>query len=143
MTQSEKECERCTATTKSGDRCRNRTCRGDRCWQHLKRDSGLRVKASQIPGAGLGLWTTRRFKPNEKLGKYTGEELTWQQVEQRYPRNKRGEYVLCKNQRTCVDAKKTNTNVVRYAWCVACATVAQVGGTHYSIFCLALWRESL
>ena len=26
-----------------------------------------------------------------------------------------GEYVLCKNKNTCVDAKKTNTNVVRYA----------------------------
>ena len=48
---SEKVCERCMATAKSGSRCRNRTCRGDKCWQHLKRDSGLRVKPSQIQGA--------------------------------------------------------------------------------------------
>ena len=68
--QSERECERCTATAKSGNRCRNRTCRGTVCWQHLKRDSGLRVKQSQIAAAGMGLWTTRRFKPNEKIGKY-------------------------------------------------------------------------
>eukprot|EP01043_Picozoa_sp_COSAG02_P011998 COSAG02_NODE_453_length_22025_cov_16.179923_10_plen_85_part_00 len=41
--------------------------------------------------------------------------LTFQQVEELYPRNTWGEYVLCKNKNTCVDAKKTNTNVVRYA----------------------------
>ena len=52
---SEKVCERCTATAKNGSRCRNRTCRGDKCWQHLKRDSGLRVRPSQIQGAGMGL----------------------------------------------------------------------------------------
>ena len=115
MTQSEKVCEQCTATTKTGTQCRNRTCRGDKCWQHLKRDSGLRVKKSQIAAAGMGLWTTRRFKPNEKIGNYTGERLTQAQLKQLYPNNKRGEYVLCPNNGYCIDAKKTNTGVVRFA----------------------------
>ena len=102
---SEKVCERCTATAKNGSRCRNRTCRGDKCWQHLKRDSGLRVRPSQIQGAGMGLWTTRRFKPNEKIGKYTGEWLTPAQLEERYPGNTRGEYVLCPNSGYCMDGE--------------------------------------
>ena len=112
---SEKVCERCTATAKNGSRCRNRTCRGDKCWQHLKRDSGLRVRPSQIQGAGMGLWTTRPFKPNEKIGKYTGERLTPAQLEERYPGNTRGEYVLCPNGGYCIDGKKTNSSTVRFA----------------------------
>ena len=58
---SEKVCERCTATAKNGSRCRNRTCRGDKCWQHLKRDSGLRVRPSQIQGADARGLRTRNF----------------------------------------------------------------------------------
>jgi len=112
--QSEKECEQCTATAKSGNRCRNRTCKGTLCWQHLKRDSGLRVKQSQIAAAGMGLWTTRRFKPNEKIGKYTGERLTPQQLSERYPNNKRGEYVLCPNSGYCIDGRKSNSSTVRF-----------------------------
>lgn len=113
--QSERECDQCTATSKSGNRCRNRTCRGKLCWQHLKRDSGLRVKQSQIAAAGMGLWTTRRFKPNEKIGNYTGERITKQQMLARYPNNKRGEYVLCPNNGYCIDGKKTNSSSIRFA----------------------------
>jgi hypothetical protein len=113
--QSERECDQCTATSKSGNRCRNRTCRGKLCWQHLKRDSGLRVKSSQIAAAGMGLWTTRRFKPNEKIGNYTGERITKQQMLARYPNNKRGEYVLCPNNGYCIDGKKTNSSSIRFA----------------------------
>ena len=113
--QSERECDQCTATSKSGNRCRNRTCRGELCWQHLRRDSGLRVKQSQIAAAGMGLWTTRRFKPNEKIGNYTGERLTKQQMLARYPNNKRGEYVLCPNNGFCIDGKKTNSSSIRFA----------------------------
>ena len=113
--QSERECDQCTATAKSGNRCRNRTCRGTLCWQHLKRDSGLRIMRSQVAAAGMGLWTTRRFKPNEKIGKYTGERLTHQQMLERYPNNKRGEYVLCPNNGYCIDGAKTNSSSIRFA----------------------------
>ena len=113
--QSEKECDQCTATAKSGNRCRNRTCRGTLCWQHLKRDSGLRIMRSQVAAAGMGLWTTRRFKPNEKIGKYTGERLTKQEMLERYPNNKRGEYVLCPNNGYCIDGAKTNSSSIRFA----------------------------
>ena len=94
VNQSMKECQRCSATTKAGSRCRNRTCRGTTCWQHLKSKKGLRVKQSQVPHGGLGLWTTKRYKPNEKIGKYKGEKLTKAQVNQRYG-SRTGEYVYC------------------------------------------------
>jgi hypothetical protein len=63
----------------------------------------------------MGLWTTRRFKPNEKIGKYTGERLTHQQMLERYPNNKRGEYVLCPNNGYCIDGAKTNSSSIRFA----------------------------
>ena len=113
--QSVKECDRCQAQTKSGNQCRNRTCKSDRCWQHLKRDDGLRIKSSQVPGGGMGLWTTRRYKPNEKIGRYTGERVTRAQVEQRYG-SQTGQYVLCPNNTNlCIDARKTNSSAVRFA----------------------------
>jgi hypothetical protein len=112
--QSIKECERCQAMTKSGEQCRNRTCKADRCWQHLRRDEGLRIKQSQVPGGGMGLWTTRRYKPNEKIGMYTGEKMSRAQVKQRYG-DATGQYVLCTNNTTCIDARKSNSSAVRYA----------------------------
>ena len=94
VSQSIKECQRCTANTKRGTRCKNRTCRDDLCWQHLKKEKHLRIKKSQIPGAGLGLWTTRKFKPSERIGKYTGEKMSRDKVDEIYPGNTRAEYVL-------------------------------------------------
>ena len=85
MPQSVKECQRCEATTKSGNRCKNRTCRGKLCWQHLKKQEGLRVKPSGIQGAGMGLFTTKPFKKNEKIANYTGEQMSRAQINQRYP----------------------------------------------------------
>ena len=95
MPDSRKTCQRCTATTKSGQRCKNRTCRGKQCWQHLKKEQGLRVKQSEIAGAGFGLFTTKPFRKNQKIANYTGENLSRAAIESRYPGNTRGEYVLC------------------------------------------------
>jgi len=111
--QSVKECQRCNALTKSGQRCKNRTCKSGKCWVHLKRDTGLRVKPSQVSGGGMGLWTTKRIKPNQLIGKYTGERMTKAQVNQRYVTRK-PQYVLCSGNR-CVDARKTNSSAVRFA----------------------------
>ena len=115
VSQSIKECQRCTANTKRGTRCKNRTCRDDLCWQHLKKEKNLRIKKSQIPGAGLGLWTTRKFKPSERIGKYVGEKMSRDKVDERYPGNTRAEYVLCPTANHCIDARRTNVSAVRFA----------------------------
>ena len=111
--QSIRQCQRCTAQTNSGRRCKNRTCRSDKCWQHLKRDDGLRVKPSQVSGGGAGLWTTKRVKPNQRIGRYTGESVTRSQLQQRYG-NQTAQYALCSSKK-CVDARKTNSSAVRFA----------------------------
>ena len=80
MPQSIKECQRCEGTAKSGNQCKNRTCRGKLCWQHLKKRDSLRVKPSGIQGAGMGLFTTKPFKKNEKIVDYTGERMSRAQI---------------------------------------------------------------
>eukprot|EP01048_Picozoa_sp_COSAG05_P001316 COSAG05_NODE_43_length_25931_cov_49.314636_29_plen_160_part_00 len=112
--QSKKECQQCTAQTNSGRRCKNRTCKSGKCWQHLKRDDGLRVKPSQISSGGTGLWTTKRIKPNQRIGRYTGESMTRSQLQQRYG-NQTAQYALCSSKNKCVDARKTNSSAVRFA----------------------------
>jgi len=116
-TQAIKECQRCKATTKAGHRCKNRTCRGKYCWQHLKKGQGLRVKPSEIAGAGFGLFTTKPFKKNEKIVDYTGERVSRAEIDRRYV-GTTGQYVLCEGNRPksrCVDARKTNSGAGRYA----------------------------
>ena len=112
-----RECDRCTGKTKAGERCRNRTCRGKKCWQHAIKEDGLRVKKSEIPGAGMGLFTAKRFKAGEKIGNYTGEKLSRTQVHKRYPGNVTAPYVLCNGtgpQAPCVDGRKSNSSLTRF-----------------------------
>ena len=76
------------------------------------------MKQSEIVGAGLGLFTTKPFKKDQKIANYTGENLSRAAIERRYPRDRRGEYVLCDGNRLnsrCVDGKKTNSSVARFA----------------------------
>ena len=112
MSQSEKASQQCEATTKAGARCRLRTTRGKVCWVHLKHQQGLRVKKSRI--AGLGLYTTKPRKKNERLTTYKGEPMTRAQVAQRYG-DRTAQYVYCRSKKRCLDARKTTAGVARYA----------------------------
>ena len=85
------ECNRCTARTSGGTRCRRRVCVGTKvCFQHRKRDMGLRIAPSNIPGAGKGLFATRRLPPNTHVVTYDGEKLTDAQLNQRYDTDNNG-----------------------------------------------------
>ena len=109
-----RECDRCAATTKSGTQCRNRTCRGPKCWQHTRSQEGLRVKDSQVPNGGFGLHTTKRFPAGAKIADYKGEKLTRAAVGHRY-KMQQGQYVMCRSDRECFDARRTNSSFARYA----------------------------
>ena len=113
--QSIRECDRCTAIAKSGSRCRLRTCKGSKCWIHTKRDEGLRIKPSQIPNSGSGLYATKRFAKGDRIADYTGEKLTRAQVGNRYPGNVTAEYVLCRSDRECFDGRRTNSSFARFS----------------------------
>lgn len=57
------QCERCTATTKTGRRCARNTCIGIKyCWMHLLSMKKLRIKESTIPNSGKGLFAIDKTK---------------------------------------------------------------------------------
>lgn len=53
------------------------------CIQHLAQ-RGLYLAPSQVPGAGLGLFTNRSFRKGAVLGRYGGLKLTKQQLDHFY-----------------------------------------------------------
>ena len=115
MPQAVKDCNRCTANNKAGNRCKNRTCRGEKCWIHTKKEDGLRIKKSQIANAGLGLHSTRRFGKGDKITEYSGEKMTREAIALRYPGDTVGEYVVCRDRKTCWDGRKTSSSFARFA----------------------------
>ena len=62
----------CEAVDADGTECSRFTEKGDLCAEHLDRDLGLRVGASTIAGAGLGLFATRAFAKGEQVCEYKG-----------------------------------------------------------------------
>lgn len=94
------ECElestRCTGTKANGQQCTKRSVIGvPFCWIHLLKDRHLRIKDSNIQGAGKGLFAIDKSRPvgeilfrkNDKITNYDGEILTREILTQRY-----GEY---------------------------------------------------
>lgn len=104
-------CKQCQHNTVFGQRCKRRVCKGFYCWQHSTKTLGLRVKKSTIPDAGFGLFTTRDFKKNHKIGDYSGTRMTKQEVDKKY--NGTAEYVICDRDR-CIDGSDPNSSFVRY-----------------------------
>ena len=115
-TMSVRGCNRCVAKSKSGQQCTRSTCKyGPKCWQHTQLQDGLEVKKSAIPQAGMGLYAKKPIPKDHTVAPYTGEQLTKQQVDSRYPGNTLGAYTVKVNRSTYVDARKTNSGVARYA----------------------------
>ena len=78
-------CTQCTARTATGSRCRRRVCIGTKnCFTHRRRDEGLMVKRSNIAKAGKGLFATKTFRKNDKIGSYRGEVISRAQLNNRY-----------------------------------------------------------
>lgn len=65
--------QQCTAGTKRGTQCGARTKDGHLCWQHLKSLLSLRIKPSEIEGAGRGLFTTKDIPAGAEIVPYTGD----------------------------------------------------------------------
>ena len=102
---------RCSAHKANGQQCSNTTKRGTMCWVHLRAQKGLRIKTSDIPDAGLGLFTTKERRRGEDLANYTGDVVV--SHDEQYG----GDYALQikKNPPTFIDAKRSNTGEGRYA----------------------------
>jgi hypothetical protein len=71
-------CPRCKAIKPNGDRCKNHTCRGFYCWIHLKSKDDLRIKKSELPNAGLGLYYVGKkdVKKDKTITRYSAERVS-------------------------------------------------------------------
>jgi transposase InsO family protein len=67
---------RCIANTRSGEQCKRRTTTGAHCFTHSQKDLGLRVKKSEVPNAGRGLYAAKEFRPGDFVSFYTGRLTT-------------------------------------------------------------------
>ena len=111
--------ERCRGKTARGTRCKQRTQKSGFCWTHLEKEQGLRIKKSQIPRAGDGLYTTKERARGNNITQYTGKivvtDANGNDVSTGRPWH--SQYGLQIKQRppTFIDARATNSAPGRYA----------------------------
>jgi SET domain-containing protein len=74
----------------------------------------LKVKRSQLPNAGKGLYTTTPIKKNTKIVEYKGEIIDWKEYEKRVLEDKDG-YLFYISKKKCIDAYNTPQHIARYA----------------------------
>ena len=99
--------QRCTATTRTGAHCKQRTAKGQYCWNHLRSESGLRIKQSSIPNAGLGLYAARDLPAGTRID-YTGDRVLLRTDKDG------GAYFLQLSRATAIDAARTNCGYGRW-----------------------------
>lgn len=110
MTTSVRDCVRCEATKADGRRCTRNTCIYPKyCWQHFRSLKRLKLAPSNIPEAGLGLFTTRSFQPLTTIAKYTGNIFSneaWAESP--------SDYGVQYSNDTVLDARSTQSAIGRY-----------------------------
>jgi SET domain-containing protein len=74
----------------------------------------LKVKTSQLPNAGKGLFTDKPIKKGEKVIEYLGEIIDWKEYEKRVLEDRDG-YLFFINKKRCIDAFSTPEHKARYA----------------------------
>ena len=74
----------------------------------------LKVKRSQLTGAGKGLYTTSAIKKKSKIIEYKGEIIDWKKYEKRVKEDRDG-YLFFINKKRCIDAFDTPEHLARYA----------------------------
>lgn len=74
----------------------------------------LKVKRSQLPNAGKGLYTTSPIEKGEIVIEYKGEIIAWKQYQERVENDEDG-YLLFVNRKRCIDAFNTPQHMARYA----------------------------
>jgi hypothetical protein len=101
--------QRCAANTTAGAQCSQRTAVGHLCWNHLRRDAGVRVRRSGVPGAGRGLFAAQQGGlPAGHRVPYTGDLIGLTAD------SKGGAYVLETRAGEGIDAARRNAGVGRW-----------------------------
>ena len=97
---------RCTSNAATGNQCRARTAVGQYCWNHLKKNAGLRVKKSEAPNGGMGLFAARALPKGHRID-YTGDRIATDGMQG-------GTYFLELSNSTSIDAARTNAGEGRW-----------------------------
>ena len=113
-TQSVRKSQQCVSNTLKEQRCRKRTAHTQKCWIHLSRQDNLRIKPSNIPNAGKGLFAWKKPIPRDTLiSKYTGRKLSKKELDQKYGKG-RADYAICNRRGRCVDSTYTTDAAARF-----------------------------
>jgi RNase H-like domain found in reverse transcriptase/Reverse transcriptase (RNA-dependent DNA polymerase)/Aspartyl protease/SET domain len=99
--------QRCNGTTKKGEHCKQRTAKGQYCWNHMSSVLGLRLRASTVPGAGMGLFASRDLPAQTDID-YTGDRRPLDDD------TEPGPYFLQLTNSTAIDAARTNAGPGRW-----------------------------
>jgi hypothetical protein len=106
-----RDCARCSAITAKGTRCTRTTCiYPELCFQHFRVRYGLKLAPSNLPAAGLGLFTTRPISRNRKIADYTGDiwsDDDWAEDP--------SDYGVQYDENHTLDARSTQSAIGRYA----------------------------
>jgi hypothetical protein len=113
-TQSVRKSQQCVSNTLKEQRCRKRTAHTQKCWIHLSRQDNLRIKPSNIPNAGKGLFAWKKpIARNTLISKYTGRKLSKKELDQKYGKG-RADYAICNQRGRCVDSTYTTDAAARF-----------------------------
>ena len=83
----------CEGHNKNGARCKRTTVIGEPlCWQHMESEKNLKIKESQIPHAGKGLFAYDNtkghnaiiFQRGDDVTPFLGQEINLATLENRY-----------------------------------------------------------
>lgn len=85
-----------------------------KCWIHLAKEDNLRIKPSNTPDAGKGLFAWKKyFCNNQKISDLYGTKTKLEKKQTKYTPGG-AEYPLCSNGK-CIDANFTTDAAARFA----------------------------
>jgi SET domain-containing protein len=84
------------------------------CPKHTETELHFIVAPSNVPFAGLGLYTTKAIAKDEVALFYEGEKLTVKEYNERYDEEGFGEYGMTLGAKHVIDARKTSSGLGRY-----------------------------
>jgi hypothetical protein len=112
--QSIRKSQQCVSNTLKEQRCRKRTAHTQKCWIHLAKQNNLRIKPSNIPNAGKGLFAWKKSIPRDTLiSKYTGRKTNKKELDKKYG-DRCADYAICNKRGRCVDSTYTTDAAARF-----------------------------
>lgn len=112
--QSIRKSQQCISQTLQRRQCKKRTAHTQKCWIHLAKYDNLRIKPSNIPNAGKGLFAWKKSIPRDKkISPYTGRLMSQRAIDAKYG-DGLAEYAIC-DRGNCIDANYTTDAAARFA----------------------------